>query len=216
MPVVIYGVGSPIVADVAETCARLKLEIAAWIKNVDAPVYVPAGAAVTTPSDACADLLKRAFVVPQFTPGQRRAALDDALAHGFAEPATLIDPTAVVASSTEVGSGSYVNSLANIGAASRIGQFAFINRGASIGHHCELAEFTSIGPGAVLAAGVCIDRGAVVGAGAVILPGTKIGANAVVGAGAIVTRNVPPYSLVIGNPAKVSRTDIPGYNGCGI
>jgi sugar O-acyltransferase (sialic acid O-acetyltransferase NeuD family) len=216
MPIVIYGVGSPMVADVAETCARLKLEVAGWIKNVDAPVYVPAGATVTVPSDTWADLLKHAFVVPQFTPGQRRVALNDAVGHGFVRPATLIDPTAVVASSTEIGPGSYVNSLANIGAVSRIGQFTFINRGASIGHHCELAEFTSIGPGAVLAAGVRIDRGAVVGAGSVILPGIEIGANAVIGAGANVTRNVPPHTIVMGNPAKITRTDIPGYNGYAI
>lgn len=38
---------------------------------------------------------------------------------------------------------------------------------------------------------------------AVILPGVTIGEGAVVGAGAVVTRDVPPYAIVAGNPAKV-------------
>jgi phosphonate metabolism protein (transferase hexapeptide repeat family) len=44
-----------------------------------------------------------------------------------------------------------------------------------------------------------------IGHGAVILPGKTIGTGAIVGAGAIVTRDVAPYSIVGGNPAKVIR-----------
>ena len=39
----------------------------------------------------------------------------------------------------------------------------------------------------------------------VILPGVTIAAGAVVGAGSVVTRDVPPYTIVAGNPAKVIR-----------
>lgn len=39
-----------------------------------------------------------------------------------------------------------------------------------------------------------------------ILPGVTIGQNSVVGAGAVVTRSVPPFSVVVGNPARVVRT----------
>jgi sugar O-acyltransferase (sialic acid O-acetyltransferase NeuD family) len=216
MPIVIYGIGSPIAADVAETCARLKLHVAAWIKNVDGPIFAPAGARVTAAGDVSTILLEHEFVVPQFTPGHRLAALEHARSLGFSRPATLVDPTAVVASSTRIALGSYVNSMANIGAESSIGPYAFINRGASIGHHVEIADFVSIGPAAVLAAGVRIGRGAVIGAGAVILPGIEIGANAVVGAGANVTRPVSPHSLVTGNPARTVKSGIPGYNGYGI
>jgi hypothetical protein len=216
MPIVIYGVGSSIVADVAETCVRLNLSVAAWVRNVDGPVYVPDGMIVTTVEDLSSDILSYPFVVPQFTPAHRHRAYKDAQSRGFANPAALIDPTAVIASSTEVAPGSYVNSLANIGGASRIGAFAFINRGASIGHHVEFAEFVSIGPAAILAAGVRIHAGAVIGAGAIVLPGVEIGTNAVVGAGANVTRSVPAHSLVTGNPAKVSKYDIPGYHGYGV
>ena len=42
----------------------------------------------------------------------------------------------------------------------------------------------------------------VIGRGAIILPGVSIGPNSVVGAGSVVNRNVPPNTLVAGNPAK--------------
>jgi acetyltransferase-like isoleucine patch superfamily enzyme len=50
-----------------------------------------------------------------------------------------------------------------------------------------------------------IGRGASIGSGATILPGVNIGEGAMVGAGAVVTRNVPPYTVVVGNPARVLR-----------
>lgn len=56
--------------------------------------------------------------------------------------------------------------------------------------------------------GAIIRRGARIGAGAVILPGVEIGQEAVVAAGSVVTRNVPPYTVVMGCPARVVR-DVP-------
>ncbi|WP_272867940.1 acyltransferase [Stutzerimonas stutzeri] len=50
-----------------------------------------------------------------------------------------------------------------------------------------------------------IEPGASIGAGAVVLPGLTIGHGALVGAGAVVTHDVPPRSLVVGNPARVVR-----------
>lgn len=50
-----------------------------------------------------------------------------------------------------------------------------------------------------------IEAGASIGAGAVILPGLLIGQGAMVGAGAVVTCDVPPRTLVVGNPARVIR-----------
>ena len=51
-----------------------------------------------------------------------------------------------------------------------------------------------------------IRRGASIGAGAVILPGVTIGESAMVGAGAVVTKDVPAFTVVVGNPARVVRT----------
>ena len=45
-----------------------------------------------------------------------------------------------------------------------------------------------------------------VGAGTVIVPGVTIGENCVIGAGAIVTKDIPPNSIAVGNPARVIKT----------
>jgi hypothetical protein len=50
-----------------------------------------------------------------------------------------------------------------------------------------------------------VRRGASIGANATILPGLTIGQHAMVGAGAVVTRSVPPYAVVVGNPARIVR-----------
>jgi UDP-2-acetamido-3-amino-2,3-dideoxy-glucuronate N-acetyltransferase len=50
-----------------------------------------------------------------------------------------------------------------------------------------------------------IRRGASIGAGAIILPGLTVGEGAMVGAGAVVTKDVPDYAVVAGNPARVLR-----------
>jgi UDP-2-acetamido-3-amino-2,3-dideoxy-glucuronate N-acetyltransferase len=56
-----------------------------------------------------------------------------------------------------------------------------------------------------------VAHNASIGAGAIVLPGVTIGHHALVGAGAVVTRDVPPYALVMGNPARVVRyLDQPG------
>lgn len=50
-----------------------------------------------------------------------------------------------------------------------------------------------------------VKRGASIGSGSTILSKVTIGENAVVGAGSVVTRDVPPNSIVYGNPARVHR-----------
>ena len=50
-----------------------------------------------------------------------------------------------------------------------------------------------------------IKKGVSIGSGATILPNTTIGENAMVGAGSVITKDVPPHSIVAGNPARVLR-----------
>ena len=51
-----------------------------------------------------------------------------------------------------------------------------------------------------------VEEGASIGTSATILCGVKIGAKAIVGAGSVVTKDVPPNTIVAGNPAKVHKT----------
>jgi acetyltransferase-like isoleucine patch superfamily enzyme len=50
-----------------------------------------------------------------------------------------------------------------------------------------------------------IRRGASVGSSATILAGVTVGEGAIIGAGAVVTKDVPPWTIVAGNPARVLR-----------
>lgn len=53
---------------------------------------------------------------------------------------------------------------------------------------------------------VVIKDGAHIGIGAIIMPGVTIGEGAVIGAGSVVTKDIPPYSVAVGVPAKVIKT----------
>jgi acetyltransferase-like isoleucine patch superfamily enzyme len=64
-----------------------------------------------------------------------------------------------------------------------------------------------------MAGQVTIGMGTMVGTVATILPSLHVGENAVIGAGLVVTRDVPSGCLVVGNPARIVRTDIGGYKG---
>ena len=50
-----------------------------------------------------------------------------------------------------------------------------------------------------------VKEGASIGGNATLLPGLTIGEHAIIGAGAVVTKDVPPYAVVVGNPARVIK-----------
>lgn len=56
---------------------------------------------------------------------------------------------------------------------------------------------------------IVIEDGVWVGAGAIILPGVTVGRRSIVAAGAVVTRDVPPLTIVGGNPARVIKAIAP-------
>ncbi|GGH07323.1 sugar O-acetyltransferase [Silvibacterium dinghuense] len=70
------------------------------------------------------------------------------------------------------------------------------------GHPVEPAQRRA----AVIAQPVAIGKNVWIAAGAIILGGVTVGENSVVAAGAVVTRDVPPNTLVGGNPARVIRS----------
>jgi len=53
--------------------------------------------------------------------------------------------------------------------------------------------------------GVTVEANASIGANATILPGITVGEYSMIGAGSVVTKDVPAYAVVVGNPAKIQR-----------
>ena len=79
------------------------------------------------------------------------------------------------------------------------------------GGHVSADPDTPIIRQARLAKGITIGDGAWIGTGAVILDGVNIGNDSIVGAGAVVSKDVPPWTVVLGNPARVvqKRKEMP-------
>ncbi len=216
LSVVLYGVGSPIIVDVEQTCMRLGIPILATIKNIDGDDFSTRSDDTIYIDSVDAELFTHPIAVPLFTPGHRQNALKELKSRGANDFACLIDPTAIVPSSFEAGTGSYVNCGVTAGGVCRLGRHVFVNRSASLGHHFIADDYVSIGPGVTVAGHVTVGRGAVIGAGAVVLPGLFIGENAVVSAGSVVVEDVPANTLVMGHPAKVTKSGIAGYNGVSV
>jgi sugar O-acyltransferase (sialic acid O-acetyltransferase NeuD family) len=204
--IVLFGVGSSLVVEYVETCGRLGYAIAAAVNNREGAASFADPALVHGAGDLPAEIVATPCICPQFTPHHRISAHDEAANLGFAFAPALIDPTAIIARTTTVGAGSFINAGAILGAASVLGEHVVVNRGAAIGHHVTIAPFASLGPRTVIAGFATIGFGAMIGAGAVVLPNVTVGDRAVVGAGAVVVHDVPPQAVVFGNPARIART----------
>ncbi len=188
-PLTLFGVGSPIIVDVEESCLRAGWPIGLGVQNVPPPVYVSDAVPIQTVTSEFR--LSGPVLLPLFSPGNRYSAWQQAISLGARDFPVLIDPTTILPRRIDIDQVVYINAGCTLGAASRLGRFAFINRGACLGHHLNLGAFASVGPGAVIAGQVTIGDRAMIGAGAVILPGISVGANCVVGAGVVVDANLP-------------------------
>jgi sugar O-acyltransferase (sialic acid O-acetyltransferase NeuD family) len=206
--IVLYATGSPLVVDVAESLARAGATVRAAVRNRPGEDFLGERTRTVVPEALPPELLEFPFLVPLFTPANRWAATREALARGFRHQATLVDPTTIAPRHLLVGPGSYVNAGCTLGADIRIGASVIVNRASSIGHHGIIEDFASIGPGCTLAGQVFVGRGVMIGTGSVVVPGVRIGAGATVAAGSVVRRDVPPRTLVAGNPARRVRSDL--------
>lgn len=80
----------------------------------------------------------------------------------------------------------------------------FITHDGSIGHFEKIGLLKR---GEIISAGrITIHDDSAIGANVIILPGVSIGPRALVGAGSVVRRDVPPNSVVVGNPARFTMT----------
>ena len=152
---------------------------------------------------------------------------EDVIVHNFVD----IHGTVEIGHGTVIWNGAVICADVKIGKNVCIGNGCFIGKGTIIGNNCRLQSNVFLPPNSRLDAEVfcgpgmiCTDdrhprvgnknykaeppifeRGCSVGAGVVILPGVIVGAGAMVGAGAVVTRNVEPYSTVVGCPAQIIK-----------
>jgi acetyltransferase-like isoleucine patch superfamily enzyme len=116
----------------------------------------------------------------------------------------------------------YYKALMRIGSNTWIGQNCFLHSGGGI----TIGDYVGLGPGVQILtlshridddratpiitreqdyAPVVIEDNCDIGVGSIILPGVVIGTGSMIGAGSVVTRDVEPYSVVAGNPARVLR-----------
>jgi UDP-2-acetamido-3-amino-2,3-dideoxy-glucuronate N-acetyltransferase len=147
----------------------------------------------------------------------------------YAHPTAVIDEGCEIGEGTKIWHFSHIMPNCKIGAQCNIGQNVVISPDVVLGKNVKVQNNVSIytgvqceddvflGPSMVFTnvinprsavnrknqyAKTIVKRGASIGANATIVCGHDIGAFAFIGAGAVVTKNVPDYALVIGNPAR--------------
>src|SRR5690606_17062874 len=146
-----------------------------------------------------------------------------------AHPSAVIDEGAEIGAGTKIWHFSHIMSNCKIGERCNIGQNVVVSPGVVLGANVKVQNNVSIyegvicdddvflGPSMVFTnvinprsavnrrgqyAKTHVGKGATIGANATIVCGHDIGAYAFIGAGAVVTKTVPPYALVVGNPAR--------------
>lgn len=155
-------------------------------------------------------------------------ATEQAAANYFRHPNALVDSGAVIGAGTRVWAFSHILPGAVIGADCNICDHTFVEGKVRVGNRVTLKCGVYLWDGLVLEddvfVGPCaaftndlrprsrqqpnqyptttLRQGCSIGANATILPGLTIGRWALIGAGSVVTRDVPDFALVVGNPAR--------------
>jgi UDP-2-acetamido-3-amino-2,3-dideoxy-glucuronate N-acetyltransferase len=147
----------------------------------------------------------------------------------FAHETAVIDPGCKIGKGTKIWHFSHIMTGSEIGERCNIGQNVVISPGVKLGRNVKVQNNVSIYTGVICEDDVflgpsmvftniinprsavirkdsyvdtIVEKGASIGANSTIVCGNKIGTYAFIGAGAVVTKEVKPYALVIGNPAR--------------
>ena len=151
------------------------------------------------------------------------------MAEYFVHPTSTVDEGAVIGKDTKIWHYSHIMDGAVLGEKCNIGQNVVVSPGVTLGKNVKVQNNVSIytgvtceddvflGPSCVFTnvtnprsavnrhsqyAKTIVGRGATIGANSTIVCGHDIGEYAFIGAGAVVTKTIPPYALVVGNPAR--------------
>lgn len=112
---------------------------------------------------------------------------------------------------TRIGEGNYLQEGVMLQAEVSLGDNSSIHMGALIGHETRIGHSVFIAHG-VSVSGCCeIGDGTFIGTNASVLPRIKIGRWVTIGAGAVVTKDIPDYSVAVGNPARIIRVQTIAY-----
>ena len=120
--------------------------------------------------------------------------------------ATLVHPTARVASGAKLGRGVCIMAFSFVGPEAHLGNHIIVHGQCYVARNSELEDYAYLAPRAYLGAEAVMKMGAYLGISVTVIERVTVGAWSVVGAGANVLKDVPEYSIAIGNPARVNGT----------
>lgn len=109
---------------------------------------------------------------------------------GAAQP-PLIHPSAHVADSATIGSGTTILARASVGPLSQIGENCILTQGSVVTHHCQIGDHVVLAPNATLAAGVTVGSEATIGMGVTVYHDVTIGKRSIIVNGIAVMQDVP-------------------------
>jgi sugar O-acyltransferase (sialic acid O-acetyltransferase NeuD family) len=136
------------------------------------------------------------------SPETRRRMAEAIRAENKIEFATLIHPSAWVATRTQMGEGTQIFAGSIINTDVAIGAHVIVNAGGKISHDTIVGDYSSLGPNVTLCGRVRIGSGVDLGATATVIPNCTVGANCRVGAGAVVVTELAAGITAVGSPAR--------------
>lgn len=120
--------------------------------------------------------------------------------------ATIIHPTAVISKFSKIGNGTCIQPFVSVGPNTVIGNHVQIYAQVLVGHGAKLDDYSYIANNACIGASVHLMEGAYLGTNATTLERVKLGKWSLAGVAAVVLRDVPDFTKVVGNPARVIGT----------
>ena len=136
-----------------------------------------------------------------------RETIANELVSKGAKPMSVQSPHSIIYDCNEIDEGSILCANTMITSNVKIGKFFHSNIYSYVEHDCIIGDYVTFAPNVHCNGNIHIHNHAYIGAGAIIKQGSSsnpliIGEGAIIGMGAVVTKDVPPYTTVVGNPAK--------------